>query len=122
MKLRVEFLALIVLFAVHSLAQDTNFPPSDQQIPAPACAGVAVKDLWFPGSKVCGAGEHEAWLTDIRHWRDERRIRVGYDGSRYDQSGVQVDAIEFHSAADDGAGPVFLRSGGGEIYGRSIPR
>jgi gamma-glutamyl hercynylcysteine S-oxide synthase len=81
----VTFLISILLFAVFSSAQDTNFPPNDQQIPAPACAGVAVKDLWFPGSKACGAGEHEAWLTDIRHWRDERRIRVGYDGSRYDR-------------------------------------
>ena len=85
MRFCVTFLISILLFAVFSSAQDTNFPPNDQQIPAPACAGVAVKDLWFPGSKLCGAGEHEAWLADIRHWRDERRIRVGYDGSRYDR-------------------------------------
>jgi hypothetical protein len=25
-------------------------------------------------------------LNDITHWRDERRIRIGYDGSRYDHS------------------------------------
>jgi hypothetical protein len=26
---------------------------------------------------------HELWLKDISHWRDERRIRIGYDGARY---------------------------------------
>ena len=70
-------------------AQDTNFQPNDQQLPVPACLSVAVKDLWFPGSKLCGATEHDAWLADIRHWRDERRIRVGYDGSRYDKPEFQ---------------------------------
>ena len=23
-------------------------------------------------------------MADIRHWRNERRIRIGYDGARYD--------------------------------------
>ena len=78
-------LLLLVLLSCIASAQDSNYSPTEQQIPAPACAGVAVKDLWFPGSKMCGAGDHEAWLADIRHWRDERRIRVGYDGSRYDR-------------------------------------
>ena len=66
-------------------AQDTRFAPTDQQIPVPDCVGVAVKDLWFPGSKLCGPDEHEAWLAEISHWRDERRIRIGYDGSRYER-------------------------------------
>jgi formylglycine-generating enzyme required for sulfatase activity len=26
------------------------------------------------------------WLNDITHWREERRIRIGYDGSRYNHS------------------------------------
>ena len=89
MRVRLTFSAWLVasifFSAFRSFAQDTNFQPTDQQIPAPACTSVAVKDLWFPGSKLCGAGEHEAWLADIRHWRDERRIRVGYDGLRYDR-------------------------------------
>jgi len=82
-------LVLIFVFVVFATliasAQDTRFAPTDQQIPAPDCLGVAVKDLWFPGSKLCGPDEHEAWLADISHWRDERRIRIGYDGSRYDR-------------------------------------
>jgi gamma-glutamyl hercynylcysteine S-oxide synthase len=75
----------LVFFSIITMAQDTNYQPNDQQIPAPACASVVVKDLWVPGSSLCPAGEHEAWLSDIRHWRDERRIRIGYDGSRYDR-------------------------------------
>jgi len=43
-----------------------------------------MKGLWEGGSKPCTQSEHEAWLTDITHWRGERRIRVGYDGARYD--------------------------------------
>ena len=76
---------VIVGASVVSSAQDTHFPPTDQQISVPDCAGAAAKDLWLPGSKVCGQNEHEAWLADITHWRNERRIRVGYDGARYDR-------------------------------------
>jgi hypothetical protein len=76
---------VIIVASLISSAQDTHFPTADQRIPVPECVGVAVKDLWFPGSKLCGPNEHEAWLEDITHWRNERRIRVGYDGSRYDR-------------------------------------
>ncbi len=83
-------------FAAAALAaQDTNFQPNDQQLPVPGCLTVAVKDLWFPGSKLCGATEHDSWLADIRHWRDERRIRVGYDGSRYDEPEFQWTQSSF---------------------------
>ena len=82
---RIHVVVVIFLAGVISSAQDTRFQPTDQQIPAPDCLNVAVKDLWFPGSKLCSPNEHEAWLADISHWREERRIRIGYDGSRYDR-------------------------------------
>src|SRR6478672_2682639 len=63
-------------------AQDSKFPPDGQQIPVPEC--LTMKGLWEGGSKACTQNEHEAWLADIKHWRDERRIRIGYDGSRYE--------------------------------------
>jgi formylglycine-generating enzyme required for sulfatase activity len=57
--------ALLLSLALAVGAQDTKYPPKNQLIPGPG-RGVS----------------HEEWLKDITHWRDERRIRVGY-GSRY---------------------------------------
>jgi gamma-glutamyl hercynylcysteine S-oxide synthase len=71
-----------LLATLISQAQDSHFPPGDQQIPVPDCLSAA-KDLWLAGARVCSPAEHEAWLADINHWRDERRIRIGHDGSRY---------------------------------------
>lgn len=73
---------LIFAFVAIGPAQDTKFPPTDQQIPVPDC--LTMRGLWEGRSKQCTIDEHEAWLADITHWRNERRIRIGYDGSRYD--------------------------------------
>jgi hypothetical protein len=81
-----SFLLQIAVFALIvstvSSAQDTHFRPTNQQIPVPEC--LTMKGLWEGGSKPCSQTEHEAWLADITHWRNERRIRVGFDGARYD--------------------------------------
>ncbi|HEV2395781.1 MAG TPA: formylglycine-generating enzyme family protein [Candidatus Sulfotelmatobacter sp.] len=74
--------AALVVISVLGLAQDSNFSPKEQQIPVPECLGM--KGLWEGGTKPCTQNEHEAWLADITHWRNERRIRTGYNGSRYD--------------------------------------
>jgi len=63
-------------------AQTSNFTPKGQQIPVPEC--LMMKGLWEGGSKPCTQNQHPAWLADITHWRNERLIRIGYDGSRYD--------------------------------------
>jgi iron(II)-dependent oxidoreductase len=76
-------LVLVLLTCVSAVAaQDTKFQPEGQQIPGPSCLNM--RGAWEGGTKPCSAEEHESWLADVRHWRDERRIRVGYDGSRYD--------------------------------------
>src|SRR5258707_1901333 len=31
-----------------------------------------------------GKGSHDAWLAEGQHWREERRVRVGFSGSRYE--------------------------------------
>ncbi len=62
-------------------AQDSHFRPERQQIPTPGCLNL--KGAWEGGSAPCTQNEHDSWLADIRHWRNERRIRIGYDGSRY---------------------------------------
>jgi gamma-glutamyl hercynylcysteine S-oxide synthase len=73
---------LLLIASTLAFAQDTHFKPTGQQIPVPEC--LTMKGLWEGGSKPCSQTEHEAWLTDITHWRMERRIRTGYDSSRYD--------------------------------------
>jgi hypothetical protein len=77
------FVAAMLLAAASMVsAQDSHFRPDHQQIPTPGC--LVMTGAWEGGSKPCTKDEHDAWLADIRHWRDERRIRIGHDGSRYD--------------------------------------
>jgi formylglycine-generating enzyme required for sulfatase activity len=76
------FVALVLGLASLAPAQDSRYRPERQQIPTPSC--LEMKGAWQGGSKPCTASEHEEWLADIQHWRKERRIRIGYDGSRYD--------------------------------------
>jgi gamma-glutamyl hercynylcysteine S-oxide synthase len=48
------------------LGQDTKYRPKDEQIPGPQ-----------------QVADTAAWLADVRHWRAERLIRIGYDGAEY---------------------------------------
>jgi len=47
-------------------SQDTAYPPVDAQIPGPPSPAM-----------------FSSWLTDLKHWREERLVRVGYDGRNY---------------------------------------
>ena len=76
-------IAMLLVFSSLVYAQDTNFEPDHQQIPAADC--LTMKPVWEPETKACTQEDHEAWLADIKHWRGERLIRIGYDGSRYDR-------------------------------------
>lgn len=67
---------------VLAVAQDTQYPARGQQIPAPAC--MSLHNAWEGNQLICPAFTHERWLADLQHWRNERRIRVAYDPSRYD--------------------------------------
>jgi formylglycine-generating enzyme required for sulfatase activity len=89
-QIRLVVVLFLPLFpaSLTSQAQDSHFSPNDQQIPVPECLSAA-KDLWTAGAKLCTQTEHESWLADIHHWRDERRIRTGYDGSRYERPEFQ---------------------------------
>ena len=86
-------LAFVLLVPAICSAQDSQFSPESQQIPVPEC--LSMKGLWEGGSKPCGETEHAAWLADIRHWRVERRIRVGYDSARYELPAVQWTQSSF---------------------------
>jgi iron(II)-dependent oxidoreductase len=94
MRSKFAYLTLLI-FAMSATAstQDSKFPPAEQQIPVPEC--LTMRGLWEGGSKTCTQNEHEAWLADITHWRNERRIRIGYNGSRYDLPALQWTQSSF---------------------------
>ncbi len=58
----------IILLFLNSQAgcQDTAYPPVDAQIPGPPAPS-----------------DFSSWLADLKHWRDERLVRMGYDGRNY---------------------------------------
>jgi len=66
-------------------AQDSrfiSFPWSKQvMIVGPPC--LSYPEPWEGARVACDAAAHQAWLADVRRWRDERRIRVGYSDARY---------------------------------------
>jgi len=76
------FIAVVLAIICTLSAQDSRFRPDRQQFPTPGCLNM--KGAWEGGTTPCTQNEHDSWLADIRHWREERRIRIGYDGSRYD--------------------------------------
>src|SRR5581483_7542306 len=66
---------LVFTLGLGALAQDTHFAPKGQLIPPPEC--LTLKGAWEGGYTPCTAATHEAWLKDVRHWREERSIRTG---------------------------------------------
>jgi gamma-glutamyl hercynylcysteine S-oxide synthase len=60
-------------------AQGVN--PQGQLLASPPC--LTMGGILRGGTAPCTASTHRDWIADITHWRDERRIRIGYDGSRY---------------------------------------
>ena len=86
----VGILALAMMCASPLVGQDTAYVSGAatawdgdwQQIPGPKC--LEMRGAWEGGSTKCSPQEHEQWLADVTHWRDERRIRIGYDPARYE--------------------------------------
>ena len=73
----------LLVIAATVVAQDTQYPPKDQQIPPPPCLSV-VHPWWeYGGEKPCTREDVNSWLKDITHWRDEARIRMGYSDAEY---------------------------------------
>ena len=86
----VRILALAMVGAISLVGQDTAYVPGAaaawdgdwQQIPGTKC--LEMHGAWEGGSTECSPKEHEQWLADVTHWRDERRIRIGYNPARYE--------------------------------------
>src|SRR5215472_6213384 len=64
--------ATFFLVVASLAAQDVAYKPEAEQIPGPPSPSA------FAG-----------WLRDIQHWRSERLIRIGYDGSQYDRAELE---------------------------------
>lgn len=81
--------ALMFVYVVAGWAQDTAYVPGGatawnpewQQIPGPKC--LEMRGAWEGGSSPCTREDHAHWLADVTYWRNERRIRIGYNPSRY---------------------------------------
>jgi len=92
-RFRLFFLAAFLLaFATH--AQDTAYPPVWEQIPGPSCAPIP---QWNSPDKpkICTEAETAKWLSDIRHWRTEHYIRMGYQDSAYSQETLRWTQSSF---------------------------
>jgi gamma-glutamyl hercynylcysteine S-oxide synthase len=75
-----------LLFSAPVLAQDTGYPPQEEQIPGPDNALENVGQCCYnkdPQGRFLS--KRDAWLADLKHWRQEQLIRMGYDGSQYDR-------------------------------------
>ena len=93
---------LVVLgtIAIAARSQDTKYVPRlspyyEQTISPPPCLSLPVEDEFNASSGDCPPEEHGVWLNDVTRWRMERRIRVGYDGSRYDKPALQWTQSSF---------------------------
>jgi gamma-glutamyl hercynylcysteine S-oxide synthase len=79
-------LAAIACAGPTAHAQDTKYPARNSQIPLPACFGAP--DIVMDYS-ACTPLKVEEWRKDIRRWRDEVRIRAGYDDAQYRRPELQ---------------------------------
>ncbi len=83
----------LLTIPVAGYPQDSHYTPKGQLIPPPDC--FTIKGAWEGGYIPCTEETHKKWLSDITHWRNERRIRIGYSGSRYDQPNLKWTQSSF---------------------------
>ncbi|HUB34909.1 MAG TPA: hypothetical protein VMA31_17865, partial [Bryobacteraceae bacterium] len=77
-------LVLALLFLLPLAAQDTRYPPEGSQIPGPG--QTPPQPQWVTSLlqfRASGNSEFAAWLADLKQWRHERLIRMGYDDAEY---------------------------------------
>ena len=87
-------LVATLMLATSEHAQDTSYAPVWELIPGPDCAAIPQwNSLSRP--KTCAPSEIANWLLDIRHWRMEHPIRVGYDGAEYDRPDLKWTQSSF---------------------------
>ena len=85
-----------LLFAVlvfPSMAQNLGCFPEGQQIPP--LSYLILRGAWETGCLPCSGRKLQAWLDDIRHWHNKRRIRIGYDSVRYEMPALKWTQSSF---------------------------
>jgi iron(II)-dependent oxidoreductase len=86
----------MAIFAISAWAQDSRFVPTswtEQLLNSPPC--LTLRMPWEGGNIPCTPFTHQEWLTDLNHWRAERRIRIGYDPARYSVPALQWTQSSF---------------------------
>jgi formylglycine-generating enzyme required for sulfatase activity len=81
-------LLTVAITTINAWAQDTEYVARassyyESMIAPPSCLSFPLKDEFEAASADCPPDIHDLWLRDITRWREERRIRIGYDDSRY---------------------------------------
>jgi len=69
------------ILVLPAFAQDSPNSPRGEQISAPACQ--SVPDWDTARAATCTKADIVEWLKDIKHWRAEHMLRIGYVGSEY---------------------------------------
>jgi hypothetical protein len=76
----------VCFIALRLLAHDTKFQPAGEQIRRPEVAVINEDNCCHLTDEVREPGAaFQTWIEDVRHWRAERRIRIGHDGSQYER-------------------------------------
>jgi formylglycine-generating enzyme required for sulfatase activity len=90
-------LVAAAMLATPAVAQDSQYRPVNQQFPSPDCLTLsnAYSAALAGGYHPCPTTTHEEWLQDLEHWRTERKIRIGYDNSRYSLPALQWTQSSF---------------------------
>ncbi len=66
-----------------ALGQEFAVNPQGEQILGPQCQRVTDWDT--AKARMCQPEEYASWLNDVRHWRDESRVRIGFDPAVYER-------------------------------------
>ena len=87
-KLHSSIVVLVVVLLPFSLfAQDSDAKFQDEQIEAPKCL-----QLFQPS---CSSDELNTWVADLRHWRTEHLVRMGFDDAYYRQPALRWTQSSF---------------------------
>ncbi len=77
-------LIFALLLVAPAAAQDTHYPPEGNQIPGPG--QMPPQPQWVTDLlqfRATSPSSYLNWLDDLKQWRHERLIRMGYNDAEY---------------------------------------